>query len=405
MLIDVSKLHNPSDPTTKTPGGIMMFKPYHQGANNGWNMPIFGWSTMTTKNLMHAANIGHLNEDVTVGEHQGIPMTVHTFVGQDWKPAVQTMGQKASPLDMHKLAIMDYLTDNGDRHGHNLFLGPPDERGEHNKILGIDHERSFTYRTTGKNKHSLVHPSHFFNASGYKNLLRSYQDKDSEYEAPQFSKIFGNKYGRDLKDWWLEHGHKTKEALEHDLLSLKDDKLRAHIRENFDKRYKVVDDWARGKSEINWENGALFDDRLPAHENIPLSSRYETPRAILEHFANKPPEQAAAAVARAINANPQYIRPLSFALEALGKRMSTNDLADFFINNHDNPSIDTTHIAITQHDLKKQIEIVDLIKQKLAKFPNLQQNNFPFLDVIAERAKHYINKPEESTVKLAAGGK
>ena len=81
--ISAKMVHEIEDDASPHDPNIYMAKPYHKKIESGtksWvKHPILGWATMATKALFNAGKIGHLCEDVSAHEHEGVPLTVHKF--------------------------------------------------------------------------------------------------------------------------------------------------------------------------------------------------------------------------------------------------------------------------------------------------------------------------------------
>ena len=117
----------------------LMVKPYHDVDNE-----LAGWSEATSQQLYHAAGIGHVHQRSFVGRHgRGdleAPVTVIHL--EDAKPLDQVPSTHFAPTaedDARKVALMDFLTSNKDRHEHNLMVR------KDGSLLAIDHGMAFTY--------------------------------------------------------------------------------------------------------------------------------------------------------------------------------------------------------------------------------------------------------------------
>lgn len=221
-----------------------MTKPYFghmESATKSYTKsPIKGWATLATKDLLHAANMGHMAEDVQAHVLNGVPVTVHKF-SENHEPHVNDY-QKIHPLDAQKISVMDFLTGNNDRHSGNIMVSkeqvtdPVWGHTTHTPLL-IDHERNFQYHRTQQNKfgamdHSSTDtPANFYHDStGVRNLLSK--------EAVQHPEG----YADDLHSWWNESAPKVKAAFDQNIQHIKDPALRSHIENNFNQRMAHLDE-------------------------------------------------------------------------------------------------------------------------------------------------------------------
>jgi GNAT superfamily N-acetyltransferase len=227
-----------------------MIKPYYGHLESSTKTytknPIKGWATLTTKNLLHAADMGHMAEDVSYYEHQGVPVTVHKF-NHDYVDLPSGEG-KAHPLDVQKIAIMDYLTNNVDRHAGNIMLSKDkfpvhrDDKSNSQKEgfsrpLLIDHERNFQYNRGIRNKFGKNDPTKNKDAISdylWNSSLGSIASKFEPYEM--------HEHADDLADWWNNNSKKIEETFDKNLAHIKDEGLKNHIASNFKQRMKSVHD-------------------------------------------------------------------------------------------------------------------------------------------------------------------
>lgn len=246
----------------------IQLKPYHKIPERGTEyhsgLPIAGWSTMATKALYHAAEIGHMAENVTTMEHKGIPVTATKFSeGYHTLSALQTkLGEKTAhepkinPLHLQQLQLMDFLTGQTDRHGKNLMISEEPDSSGHNKLLAIDNDRAFQYHQnlstmrTGAPKSGEALYDHPKYQSMYRALgtLRG--------QMPNYNE--GNEL---MRQWWLKGRDKVmKTFLEH-TQSLKDEKIAKHVVQNFTERFNAVNAWANNP-DIHKKHGFFS----PGHE-------------------------------------------------------------------------------------------------------------------------------------------
>jgi hypothetical protein len=229
-----------------------MAKPYHkkvESATKGMNpLPISGWSTMATKNLFHAAGIGHLCEDVSFHEHSGIPMTVHKFAHDAeniFSPIFKHIRSPNNEAQARKIAVMDFLTNNLDRHVGNVMLYSPD--GNNFNLLAIDHERGFQYnRGFGKEGVFEKPASYFRGISGLRHAAIAPREMNEEEFMPE---------GQTTKDWWRANKDNVLNSFNKDIESIKDPHTKNHIKMNFMERW-------------NWMNEHSDPDHYDLFDNI-----------------------------------------------------------------------------------------------------------------------------------------
>ncbi len=257
--ISAKMIHEvPRPPSEKS---IYMAKPYHkklESATRSWvKHPITGWATMATKALFNAGNIGHLAEDVSTHEHEGVPLTVHKFA-DDHKPIQSLMKwmprggynieRTIDPVDVHKIGVMDYLANNLDRHGGNLMVGSHGDSRGYEPVLAIDHERNFQYNRPIRDSHQNRRQRMMFGGAA---------DQDSLSKETPWAYIKGSVLNHaqgtnsgwfshgDLVDWWNQHGSNIRDEMENQLGSIKDESIRKHVRNNFTERWHKMDQWAK----------------------------------------------------------------------------------------------------------------------------------------------------------------
>lgn len=242
-----------------------LLKPYHEVhypaapdfgvAASG--TPATGWAEMTSQALYHAGGIGRLHQQVHVvhADHEGrrVPLLAirmspehhaiedHHFPKHDAEitptdpnPTWGRFGRmphagysdaatdRVRPIiqDSNKIAVMDFLAGNSDRHHKNLMVDP-----EH-QLLAIDHGMSYAYRgnhfspTVNEYVHSgaLERPRHLI--------------PQREEQAQQ---------ARATMAWWREHGPAIKETMTRRLDLIKHHALREHVKKNFEERAHQLD--------------------------------------------------------------------------------------------------------------------------------------------------------------------
>lgn len=292
-------IHDISDEESSS---TFMAKPYYprlSSQTRSWvKHPIAGWSTMTSKALFDAAGMGDDTEKVYVHKHKDVPLTVHEFSpgyktvfdfedqGLPGAPIMAT----PNPLDIKKIAVMDFLMGNNDRHGHNLMVSSHQDPTGHNKLLAIDHERNFQY---DKALNQVLNwkfgggvrygqpadsPADFINLSALKLAEKASYKIDSD----------------DLKEWWDQHSKAIKESFYQQLNGIKNPRLKEHIKKNFEQRAAIIDKWASTDDEYGYQNIDLFSKEFPYKANIQNMPRPAKEK--VENLLNRLPENPLKAI-------------------------------------------------------------------------------------------------------------
>lgn len=355
--ISAKMVHAPGDST-------FMAKPYHkniESATKSWvKHPILGWATMATKALFNAGNIGHLAEDVSAHEHEGVPLTVHK-IAKDHYSQSQLRGGNAMngfdfhPNDIHQIGVMDYLTNNLDRHAGNLMIGDyKDERG-YNPLLAIDHERNFQYAR---------HLDHKY----------AYRARDNDiYESPlsyiQRSALsFPNKHAskrwqshHETVDWWKQHGQKIKDEMENQVSSITDKDIREHVRNNFNQRWHKMNDWTNNLAK-DPDQDAMYQPETLGHGFDVRNQQIEKPKITANQLKSLPKNKkdALLALGDIINkkgkVTPKQRSILSSAMQNIISTMSPQEAAESFTSIVHNPYMNTKAIKNDPElDLKQQM--------------------------------------------------
>jgi hypothetical protein len=284
-----------------------MVKPYHERVEKRvrkWQkFPIQGWAEMTNQALFHAGGIGHLHQKVHVAEHNMGPgheqepaLVVHMEPGM--KPIYDAtvtaqmpggVGEYDEPIeptekakaDVRKIALMDFLANNLDRHGGNLMISR-----DGNHVLGVDHSRNFQYVNTHQHKwdgqkaalqvpelEEKFHPyfgeqtSSISRVDRYQHPIKSNEDRLRKYE-PVFK-------------WWGQVSDKVKAAFHEQLKHIKDEKTRKHLARNFDARAAWLDERAKfdlGNFGLRW----MWDPvrQYHPHQVSDAEKEFETKEAV-----------------------------------------------------------------------------------------------------------------------------
>ena len=177
--------------------------------------PIAGWAERTTQALYHAGDIGHLHQEVhhvTAKDQDGHE---HPMVAIRVEPGVKPFyGKKAAPEHAHaagQVMLMDFLTDNNDRHGGNLMLqgdGSP---------LAIDHGLAYQYRDQN--------------------------DDVGNYRAGSAVSAWDLEDGHahQLGQWWTQNAPAIRGAFQQRLGMIKSPEVRDHLARHFEARASHLD--------------------------------------------------------------------------------------------------------------------------------------------------------------------
>lgn len=311
-----------------------MTKPYHQAVDSEFvgmtHFPTGGWATMTTKDLYHAGGIGDLVEDVSVHEHEGTPVTVHRFT-----PNAETIFYHRSEykqpnmehLPVKQIAVMDYLTNNTDRHLGNLLVHQH-EPGKY-KPLAIDHERAF----------------------GYGEALR---DSLGQYPETPFGYMLFGGLNRaldhvnitdhsDLTGWWKEKGRDIQKTFAKNLSSIKDDSIRKHLYDNFMSRWNRMDSWV---DHVNKHNIHSEPDAWGDFEEAPIKKFKQPLNQKFFDSLPKNPKDAIATIYDVVNRkhqlssrslNQKQVGQINEAIHNIVKDLDPQQLADIYKSSKGNP--------------------------------------------------------------------
>ncbi len=255
---------------TSAPDGTeqkYLVKPYHERVirrTKDWQKhAIQGWSEMTNQSLYTAAGIGHLHQTVHTSEHpmridgeskMEPALVVHLAPG--FKPVVDHKFDREHDADLHdstmKIGLMDFLTNNVDRHGLNLLVNP-----ETRKMLAIDHSRSFQYKANSKpfyrwdrqtQEEKLHKPKEGEDDSLGNYILGSAISKvmppSHSYTGPNNHNEYLDKWADVVENWWPKVSQSLRKELDGRLEQIKNPTLKEHIRKNFHARADLLDEQA-----------------------------------------------------------------------------------------------------------------------------------------------------------------
>lgn len=251
-------------------GKMYMLKPYHEAVTdcfrNFMRFPFQGWSELANQALYHAGSIGHLHQQVHAQNHDTdrvwskVPMLVIHMdknAGDEWDANKMLV---PCAQDARKVGVMDFLTNNLDRHTGNLLVN-----GDSTSLLAIDHGRSFQYMNNLDNKWSSW--------GSATDTLRSYLP---EYGKLSFDKGAGfspSSYRDIFEDWWSPSSEEIAREFDRQIGYIKDPDVRDHLKANFYARKDVLDGIASSFPRN------FLDSRVAIHQpSKDVANRYPTKR-------------------------------------------------------------------------------------------------------------------------------
>jgi 8-oxo-dGTP pyrophosphatase MutT (NUDIX family) len=192
-----------------------MVKPYHESGD-----PRSGWAEASSQALYHAAGLGHLHQKSFVAAHghgeSSRPVTVIHIENAEPVLGQTSKAVKAHPTskeDARKIALMDFLTNNGDRHDANILAR------QDGSLLAIDHGLTLVY-----GPYSVKPYSNFGTKSGIDNI-----SPWDPYEHAETLK------------WWPQVAGDVRRAFAERLRLLKKPADKEQIHNGFEKRARWLD--------------------------------------------------------------------------------------------------------------------------------------------------------------------
>jgi len=182
---------------------------------------------------------------VSAHEHKGVPLTVHKFA-HGYEMGAKSYNKdkyQVNPTDIHKIGVMDYLTNNLDRHWGNLLVSPDTTNVQgYNPVLAIDHERNMQYsKILREGPRAKWMASADPEMSQVKETPMAYITKSALHHLHRGAQGFSSHH--ELVDWWSQHGQKIKDELESQVAHIKDPDVRNHVRDNFNNRWHKMNNW------------------------------------------------------------------------------------------------------------------------------------------------------------------
>ena len=283
---------------TKTAGAEQkyMVKPYHEKIVTrckGWMQhPHQGWAEMTNQTLYHAGGIGHLHQKVHVSEHApGKPaLVVHITPGHtDIASGGSKLATDQTRADVRKIALMDFLSNNIDRHGGNLMVS------QTGQPLAIDHSRSFQYKAARVSMDRKVSGqdrfSDYVNQSSISTIDPMLRHIPAESGIPGAQAPVWKQQEDAIErynptfEWWGENSPKIREAFHQRLGQIQDPDVRDHLKRNFDARADFLDD--RARHGVDNFGADWYNDRVSNYQPGELTEDEQEDPAVVEEQARR----------------------------------------------------------------------------------------------------------------------
>ncbi len=228
-------------------------KGYNSGLARAYPHPLAGWAESTSQALYHAADIGHLHQKLHISEVRMVnkgPMTPAVVIHMEphFRATLASLPKdtKLAPAlqeQARKMAVMDFLTANHDRHDGNVLV---DE--DRSQLLAIDHGYAFHYsllpsiepEVLNEQPHTTFRKYFAGKATGAiaGDELENYAtDEEKQQAIVNFHPVF---------QWWSQVGDKVRAKMHQHLEAITDQRLKDHVRSNFTARA----DWLDAQSKI-----------------------------------------------------------------------------------------------------------------------------------------------------------
>lgn len=199
----------------------LMVKPYAE-----YSSPLSGWAEGTSQALYHAAGIGHVHQQSFTVPHgtgeQSVPGTaIHIEEAhQLGSPESQDLITKNPNIrhDAAKVGMMDFLTNNLDRHAGNLLVRPS------GSLLAIDHAAAFKYSDLDEVSLQKKNPYKKFADNTAQNMISAWNPADHEAVIRQ----------------WPKSAHDIRTAFAHRIQIVKEPQ-RSRLHHGFEARARWLD--------------------------------------------------------------------------------------------------------------------------------------------------------------------
>jgi hypothetical protein len=213
------------------------------------DVPLSGWAEGTSQELYHSASIPHLHQKSFVASYDNgnrdIPVSVIHM--EESKPIHKVPQQEVleknpnAAEDARKIALMDFLTGNGDRHTNNLMVKPDGQ------LLAIDHGQAFTYEfpqgfdTFGNPKAyapTKKNSTHLKKYTLRSPALLTHSDTDADPSQPMPVDL---DYHKTIKHWWPLVSPDVRRTFEKRLQLVQSPAIKRHLMAGFTARHQWLD--------------------------------------------------------------------------------------------------------------------------------------------------------------------
>jgi hypothetical protein len=253
-------------------------KPYHEAVDDGvydyTHVPIMGWSEMATQALYHAGGIGHLTQKVHTVEHNTKsgrhPMLVVNLDRQVKSPVANIDRDNVKVLhpataDATKIGMMDFLTNNNDRHPWNMLYHHevhPDWDAVVNRVLAIDNGRAFQYKHANRWQRQSTTQDHLhYYLRDSPGMRQINIGKNNDYQ-----KTYGHEHLFNALSWWEKSGPQITAEFDNQLKSITNPRVRDFIHRNFYSRASALDRLAREyKAHTNPDDFSPYASEIEHH--------------------------------------------------------------------------------------------------------------------------------------------
>lgn len=250
-------------------GKYFLVKPYHEKIRSGaWDYmhyPYAGFAEMASQALYHAGGIGHLHSKLHVAPHT-LKGKVKPMLVVSIDPNAKTVDMlpqtyKSYPHKMYneaaKIGLMDFLTNNNDRHHFNLMYYP-DQEGQPQGLLAIDSGRAFQYKRANRWATDPGTPRdnvfHYLSSSQGMHMLNRAEHDQYVGTRPHISHAL---------EWWKANGPAIRKEMVNQLQAVTDENVRQWIWSNFLNRSQVLDKLSKAWDDHPDERLYLPEYELP----------------------------------------------------------------------------------------------------------------------------------------------
>jgi hypothetical protein len=337
---------------------------------------IRGWAQVTVGKLFEAAGCGNLCASPRAAYVDQVPALALRLLDSRWKAAelfdVRKHQNKVmiDPLDIQKVAVMDYLVDYRDRHGFDVFVCPEGDNGEgYSPIVGVAGWSSFQYQPPRLD---------LWDSAGYvvEHVPKNYLSEKTMGLWILWQHSYDNGW-YDLAVWWQSVRDAVRLQFLKECQAIKDSGIASHVRESFMRRFALISAWS------DKPISDPFVD-FPAIRNTEASKLSETVLASQRIAGNEQPLQRARALLLSCvesKYSPEQLKIIAEAILVCVQKMSQEELVDFYLLHSDDRKINVPAI-FSQRKFDNGEELARLINSfvnSLSMLPN-KGTLFPLID-------------------------